>query len=361
MSKISVIIPTYKTPEYMLRRCLDSLKGQEGVQTDDSSFLEVLVIDDNYEQSVSVENLVKEYPENFHYIYEEHGGVSHARNIGLDRAKGDYVTFVDADDYILPSTLRKTYDIVRNWHAIDMVIFGMKRLDEYGNNTGDFPLIDTRSGEGKCLGRAGDENIVENLAKSLYVPDNRVYKGYTGQTCAQLISRKLIGDTRFDTALKRSEDIVFDLEILRKVREDGIVILNERLYIYPANEDSNTHRYWNNMWDVMKPLVSRMDNFVGDIGITRYDADYRFVYSYYTILKQEIFYRLNDPDCEITEDTRKKKFKELVSDKVFYKRMWGISIRRIGANLKFFAALVLFAIMKSYKLTKWIWEVYNPS
>lgn len=112
--KYSIIIPCYNETEQDFRRCLDSIKNQT-LQP-----YEVICIDDcSYSE---VPKIAKEY--GFTYIRHEknlnNGG---ARNTGIRNAKGDYLIFVNADDYILPETI-KEIDMVNQGQ--DLIIIGMK-------------------------------------------------------------------------------------------------------------------------------------------------------------------------------------------------------------------------------------------
>lgn len=106
--KISVIVPTYKPQEYIYE-CLDSLKNQTFNKND---FEIIIVLNGCYEPFYSQ---IKEYIStkivryNINFIHTNEGGVSNARNIALDVAKGEYITFIDDDDYISPKYLEELY------------------------------------------------------------------------------------------------------------------------------------------------------------------------------------------------------------------------------------------------------------
>src|SRR5690606_22590995 len=100
MPKVSVIIPVYNTENY-LRECLDSILAQ--TFTD----FEVLLINDGSTDSSG--KICDEYAEKDSRIkvfHKENGGVSSARNLGLDNAKGEWICFVDSDDEILQDALQ---------------------------------------------------------------------------------------------------------------------------------------------------------------------------------------------------------------------------------------------------------------
>jgi len=100
MTDLSIIIPIYNTPTDVLQRCFDSLCGLSGITW------EALLVDDGSAEATG--SFCKQYAgqdPRFRYFYKENGGVSSARNAGLDRAEGTYITFVDADDILLPEAI----------------------------------------------------------------------------------------------------------------------------------------------------------------------------------------------------------------------------------------------------------------
>ncbi len=101
---LSVIIPIYNTPYDLLEHCLASIKenlvDMEGV--------EVLMINDGSTAPHIASQLQQKALEDsrFLYIYKPNSGVSETRNLGIEKAKGEYITFVDADDYLEADALQ---------------------------------------------------------------------------------------------------------------------------------------------------------------------------------------------------------------------------------------------------------------
>ena len=102
--KISIIVPVYNLENY-LERCVRSLLQQS------YNNLEVILVDDGSTDNSSemCDILCKEDGRVF-CIHKKNGGLSSARNIGLDAASGDYILFVDGDDYIHPDMVRTMYE-----------------------------------------------------------------------------------------------------------------------------------------------------------------------------------------------------------------------------------------------------------
>lgn len=108
--KISVIIPTYK-PQAYLWECLDSVVAQTFPKED---FELILVLNGCTEPYKSdIERYISAKMEGMHvqFLHTERGGVSNARNMGLDVAKGEYIAFIDDDDYVSPAYLAELYQV----------------------------------------------------------------------------------------------------------------------------------------------------------------------------------------------------------------------------------------------------------
>ena len=123
--KISVILAIYNVQDY-LDECLKSLLNQ--TMFDD---IEVLMVDDG--SSDYSKDLVDEYAEkydNFHAFHKENEGPGIARNYGIKRAKGEYIHFLDSDDYITPDAYENLYRIAKETDC-DFVVGRALRFGKY--------------------------------------------------------------------------------------------------------------------------------------------------------------------------------------------------------------------------------------
>lgn len=123
MIKTSVIIPVYNTGIY-IEECLDSVFHQSQRE------IEVIAINDGSTDN-SLEILLRlqeKYPELI-IISQENNGLGHARNIGIERARGEYIYFLDSDDYILENTLEKCYECAFA-NELDLVLFDALEFEE---------------------------------------------------------------------------------------------------------------------------------------------------------------------------------------------------------------------------------------
>jgi len=116
--KVSVIVPVYKTEAY-LEKCLDSLVNQT------LSDIEIIVVNDGSPDNSQdiIDRYVENYPQKVKGVIKENGGLSDARNYGLDFVSGEFVTFVDSDDYVELDSYEKTYNYAKE-NDLDVVCFG---------------------------------------------------------------------------------------------------------------------------------------------------------------------------------------------------------------------------------------------
>lgn len=136
--KISVIVPVYNAERY-IRQCLDS------VLTQDFADFELMIVDDGSTDSSYA--LCKEYTEKdsrIRLFQKENAGPSSARNYALTRANGEYLLFLDSDDYWLDnSCLGRLYQIALD-NNLDIVRGELKQVDEKGDDLGKTSNLDTR-------------------------------------------------------------------------------------------------------------------------------------------------------------------------------------------------------------------------
>ena len=119
--KISVIIPIYNVEEY-IEDTLNSLLNQTIIKD-----MEILMIDDgSFDGSrYIIEKYALDY-ENFYAYHKENEGPGIARNLGIDLAKGEYIHFLDSDDYVLPTTYERAYEIAKNNNSDFLSLFGVR-------------------------------------------------------------------------------------------------------------------------------------------------------------------------------------------------------------------------------------------
>lgn len=194
---VSIIIPAYNCERY-IQQCLDSLIQQE------EQNLEIIVVNDGSEDGTA--DILNNYSKNedrLKVLNVKNGGPSRARNIGLDNANGDWVLFVDADDWV-DTDILSSLDL--NQNAADIIFFGFKRCYE-----------DTRIVE--CIPeRVGCECTADAVNRQLLSLFNSK-AAFFGFTVNKIYKRSIIEQhhLRFRDGLN--------------VREDEAFVLNYCLYI----------------------------------------------------------------------------------------------------------------------------------
>lgn len=211
--KFSVIVPVYNAEKY-IAECIESVLNQT------FSDLELLLVDDGSPDNSGA--ICDEYAakdSRVKVFHQENGGVCAARNTGLDNATGEYVSFVDSDDYLESNALEILYNDIL-----------------------------THNADVSCALMAGDDNQDKaNLKNGVYevwqesdalknaLLDNR----FTYSSCAKLFKRALIGDMRFEVGRKIHEDSFFVFSCFLK--QPTVVVRNIAVYNYRNNSYSASH------------------------------------------------------------------------------------------------------------------------
>jgi len=187
--KYSVIIPVYNA-EKTLRRCVDSLLGQD---CDDAEI--ILVNDGSKDASGTICEEYARNHRNVRYILQQNGGVSAARNAGLDAARGEYILFVDSDDYV-PDAFFSAVRSAAKLHPVDLLHFSYAtfKYEQFKEHR-----LRSREYTGKEMERALQQAICD---KSLNSPWAKVYR-------RDLIEKNQI---RFPLGISIAEDRLFNME-----------------------------------------------------------------------------------------------------------------------------------------------------
>ena len=131
MPKVSIIVPVYKAEKY-LHRCVDSILAQTFTDW------ELLLIDDGSpDRSGDICDEYAKKDTRIRVFHKKNGGVSSARNLGLDNVQGEYVTFVDSDDWIDVNTLNVCFSQIETYD-LDILQFSYTRNEKQLGDVLDF-------------------------------------------------------------------------------------------------------------------------------------------------------------------------------------------------------------------------------
>jgi glycosyltransferase involved in cell wall biosynthesis len=211
--KVCIIIPAYNT-EKTLKRCLDSVFAQ-----DFDSYEVILVNDGSTDGTLDI---AREYErkQNFVLIDQTNGGTARARLKGFESSQSDFLTFVDADDYIAPDMISKMYrGAIEN--EADVVICGFESVNGKAN-------LNRRYTSRSEAGIQATEKIMKGAA--------------IGSLWSTLFARYLFSEEDFQRTIgiKRGQDTLLLAPTIARARK--VAYLEDVLYFYVSNPDSVTNR-----------------------------------------------------------------------------------------------------------------------
>lgn len=220
---ISIIIPVYNRQD-LIGECVGSIRKQSH-----QNFEIILIDDGSTDQTVEICRALAEEDPRIRLMTAEHGGVSAARNIGLDAAKGEYVFFIDSDDIIHPLLLET---LLRAMRANSADIGGttvLNILEKHWHKTADIIASDPGPGETTY------HSLLETLdALFLGTSPFNLLGGV-------MMRQSLIGRTRFRKDLFIGEDFYFAYENL--VKSTGSIFLKQKWYYCKVHTHNSSRNY----------------------------------------------------------------------------------------------------------------------
>lgn len=220
MPLLSIIIPVYNVEKY-LDECLESIRQQA------FSDYEVIMVDDgSRDSSADICRIFAETDGRFIFIHKENGGVSSARNAGLEATRGEWISFVDADDIVTSNYLTAFFG---SKPLADITFFGMKTMETDGSSKERIPQE----------AFANRREAAEDVMYRLKCGDPSDMLGYTWNKFfrASIIKKYRL---RFVEGLRYREDEIFTLEYCRHI--SSVRVIEQPLYLYRIVESGLTNR-----------------------------------------------------------------------------------------------------------------------
>ena len=216
MEKISIVIPVYKVEAY-IRQCLDSVVGQTYQN------LEIICVDDGSpDRCGEICDAYAQRDSRIQVIHKKNGGVSSARNVGIEAATGEWIYFMDPDDWIEPNLFELCWENAKTTKC-DMVFF---RSDN---------VIGKTHVPAKTLSLCDPAKV--HLFDSLKELDSFLSYGYRGSMCCCVTKAHIIKDhVRFIEGLAYGEDYIFRIEVYRFLKSFSYI--PDILYHYRKNVNS---------------------------------------------------------------------------------------------------------------------------
>lgn len=308
---ISVIIPVYNVEKY-LHRCLDSVIAQTYQN------LEIICVDDgSIDESGRICNQYAVRDARIKVIHQENQGLSAARNRGLDAADGEYIAFVDSDDYILEGMYKKMLDKLLDY-SVDLCVCQWQYEFSDGRQVVKKKYIDPTI--------YGCKTSLE-FARFLY--RGNYENGVVVAAWNKLYRRALLDKIRFEGRIH--EDEAFNGRIMAK--NISVYVMEEQFYVYAQNGDSLTNKPFSaNKFFFLDVLAERRELFKSDAFI-RQETELLYCNMYI-----EYCLRARKDGVAVSHPERYRQI---------FRKMFS-SLRREGkANIKFRLRMMLFSFSPS--------------
>lgn len=266
--KITIIVPVYNVERY-LRRCLDSIAAQTFTDW------ECILIDDGSPDASGA--ICDEYVANdgrFRVIHQENRGVSVARNAGLDAARGEWIVFVDSDDWIENTMLEIMSGEAKRQNS-DVVISGHIYQNE------------------KAYGTNGPKDGILHMPKD--------FSEYLNASWAKLIKRSVLSknNIRFPLNIKIAEDLFFLFQIF--LLQPKIFGISKPMYNYFQNPDSVIHTITSKEISDEKKVIEMIENVL--IEKNCHDEWDRWLIEKKIICKNKYLFSLKKPSVFLWKNT----------------------------------------------------------
>jgi glycosyltransferase involved in cell wall biosynthesis len=240
--KVSIIIPIYNNEKY-LKRCIDSLINQSLKE------IEIILINDgSTDDSRKICESYSTKDKRVRLINKLNRGVSDARNLGLEVAKGDCIGFVDSDDYVDQDMYKIMYEKLVSFNC-DIVMCDFNRV----KNNGEIVKVESKLKSGLY----SSESILSLFIGNKLEHFSDIF--YTASVVKCLYKKEVIGKTRF-VPIKQLEDRQFNVEIL--IKTGMVYYFSEPFYYYLYNENSLSNNYNRNLIDLLIFSEKRLINLL---------------------------------------------------------------------------------------------------
>ncbi len=226
-SRISIIVPVYNVENY-LAKCLGSLVNQTHQN------VEILVINDGSKDNSGeiIKSFEDKYPDKIKAFSKDNGGLSDARNFGIDRVTGDYIGFVDSDDYVTETMFEEMLHLAQK-HRAEIVICNIQKVDENGSVTQKLTQI-------------------PNMPEKIKLEDHfSVFSDISYFACNKLFKKELFNQKRFKKGV-HFEDIQLIPQLLLEC--ETIAQTQNFHYQYLERTDSITKTHTEKGLDILKAV-----------------------------------------------------------------------------------------------------------
>ena len=266
---LSIIIPVYNIKYSIVKRAVRSVIGKHLDTT------EVIIVDDGSIEEIGYElDDISKNNSTVRIIHTRNGGVSKARNVGIEAAKGEYIAFLDGDDIVSESFLDEAYKYGREYKA-DII---------FGGFIGDVEYKEKQDLRLQII----QADIAREIMRSYYDLKPRIISArITGTVCGCLYRREMLNSIRFKETIKICEDQIFFREIIQKATE--VMMVPAIWYVYLYRETSAMHKnQQETLLMRMLPYITELKKLAGNEFSTIRDYLYLDILNVYgAIIKKD--------------------------------------------------------------------------
>lgn len=312
--KVSVLIPVYNAVA-TLEKCLDSVCGQTYKE------LEILLINDgSKDNSLEICQRYAQQDPRIVLHTQQNAGPSAARNKALDMATGDYLVFVDSDDYIEPDMVARMVDTAEK-NAVDMVICSFLEENEGAVQRHVF----------SHRGGYYDQDACHNVALDLI--DNNSKTRIPPYSWIRMIRRDTFEklDLRFDPKVKRSEDYLLWTQVHFQIKS-MYLMADACLYHYVNNAGSITNTYLPGYWAMCKLLYARLKEKLPKDKVVQERIE--------AMLIQRSLIAIHNAEAADTKQFLQD-VEEILNDKELIQAAWAVGLVKNSKRAKIYALLVM--------------------
>ena len=281
---VSIIVPVYNVEQY-LRRCIESLLSQTY-----HNFELILVDDGSTDSSGAICDEYALADERIHVIHKPNGGVSSARNAGIDAVKGEYILFVDSDDRVEPQHISNMIPLEDE----DLVRAGFKRMK-------NGVISDEQQMKAKLICK--DEWIKD--FQSFWL-ENPLWFVWGGCYRSKVIKEN---NLYFDKRINLSEDVIFNLSYLNYCQKIRISAINTYCYEDGDKPNSLVHKYCPARVEIERIICDKIEAIAGK-------KEYRIRWFNWHLVLQHLSARKNGATPELKREISKK-IDDCFSDEFF--------------------------------------------
>lgn len=327
MPKLSAIIPVYNAEEH-LQKCIDSVLSQ--TETD----IEIILVNDgSIDNSAFLCDEFAKKDSRIKVIHQENQGVSAARNNALEISKGEFIGFVDSDDYIHPQMFEKMLEIAEKAKS-DIVMCDASTV------------FDNSKTESDTITQLPEDSI---LTKAAFTPN--LLLEMAGSVCRCIYKNQLIKSNKikFPYGIKFSEDRIFN--ILAFGFADKITYIKQAFYYRYVNLKSAVHRFHSDYFEAYKKAKAETENAIYTAWENNFEYQKAYLSQFITgsLMAINNYYYKTSP---LSSKERKKAVETLCDDSILRKSIEAksnMSLQEKWIINKNYNLLILYAKLANLK------------